>query len=54
MTADKPGRYTLTSLRLHYRLNGGGEEVREGINVVLTVCAAEPAPVDCPAEDLPW
>jgi hypothetical protein len=53
MTADKPGRYTLTSLRLHYRLNGGGEEVREGIDVIFTVCAADPAPADCAAEDLP-
>jgi hypothetical protein len=53
MTAVKPGRYTMTSLRLHYRLNGGSEEVREGIDVVFTVCAANPAPVDCAAEDLP-
>jgi hypothetical protein len=51
ITADKPGRYTLTSLRLHYRLNGGSEEAREGIDVIFTVCAADPAPTDCVQED---
>jgi hypothetical protein len=51
MTASKPGRYVLSGLRLHYRLNGGAEETREGIDVVFTVCADDPAPVDCPLDD---
>ena len=47
LTADRPGSYTLTSIRLRYRLNGGPEQVREGIDVVWTVCADEPAPASC-------
>ena len=47
LTADRPGRYTLPAVRLHYRLNGGPEQVREGIDVVWTVCADDPAPADC-------
>jgi hypothetical protein len=47
LTADRPGRYTLTSVRLHYRLNGGPEQVREGIDVVWTVCADDAAPTPC-------
>jgi hypothetical protein len=50
LTASAPGRYTLSSLRLRYRLDDGGEQVREGIDVVFTVCAADPAPTDCPED----
>lgn len=49
LTAQRPGRYRVTSVRLRYRLNGGGDEVGEGTQVVWLVCADRPAPVDCPA-----
>jgi hypothetical protein len=48
LTAHRPGRYEVTAVRLRYRLNGGGEQVGEGIDVAWTVCADEPAPADCP------
>jgi hypothetical protein len=48
LTAHRPGRFEVTSMRLRYRLNGGGEQVGEGIEVVWTVCADDPAPADCP------
>ena len=48
LTAHRPGQYRVTSLRLHYRLNGGDEQVGEGTQVVWLVCAADPAPPDCP------
>ena len=48
MTATEPGRYELTAVRLRYRINGGAEQTAEGISVVLTVCADDPAPADCP------
>ena len=47
MTAQRPGRYVLRSIRLRYRLNGGPEQVRDGIDVIWTVCADDPAPTDC-------
>jgi hypothetical protein len=47
LTPGRPGRFTLTAVRLHYRLNGGQEQVREGIDVVWTVCADDPAPATC-------
>ena len=50
MTASKPGRYVLTGVRLRYSLNGGREQVREGIDVVFTICADDPKPADCPEE----
>ena len=50
LTAERPGRYEITNVRLRYRLNGGGEQVGEGIDVVWTVCADDPAPVDCPEQ----
>ena len=48
MIPYRPGRYTVTGVRLRYRLNGGGERVGEGTDVIWTVCAADPAPTDCP------
>ena len=47
MSASGPGRYELTSVRLHYRINGGGEQVRDGISVLFTICVDDPAPADC-------
>ena len=48
LTAQRAGRFEITNVRLRYRLNGGGEQVGEGIDVVWTVCADDPAPADCP------
>ena len=48
LTAERPGRFEVTGVRLRYRLNGGGEQVGEGIDVVWTVCADDPEPADCP------
>jgi len=48
LTARRPGRFEITNVRLRYRLNGGGEQAGEGIDVVWTVCADDPAPSDCP------
>ena len=49
LTAQRPGRFDVSNVRLRYRLNGGREQVGEGIDVVWTVCADDPAPTDCPA-----
>lgn len=49
LTALRPGRFDISNVRLRYRLNGGRERVGEGIDVVWTVCAEDPAPTDCPA-----
>jgi hypothetical protein len=38
----------VTNVRLRYRLDGGAERAREGIEVVWTVCADDPKPADCP------
>jgi hypothetical protein len=46
VTASEPGRYVLTGVRLTYRLNGNEGE-GEGVDVVMTVCADDPAPTDC-------
>ena len=53
ITADKAGRYQLTKVRLHYKLNGGDEQVREGIDAVFIVCADDPKPTECVQEDNP-
>jgi len=34
LTAQRPGRFEVTNVRLRYRLNGGSEQVGEGIDVV--------------------
>jgi hypothetical protein len=47
MTSSEPGRYELTSVRLRYHLNGGAEQAGDGIDLVFTVCAADPAPASC-------
>ena len=44
MTPTTPGTYQLASVRLRLRVNGGGEQAREGISVHWTVCADDPAP----------
>jgi hypothetical protein len=51
LTAAAPGRYVLSLVRLRYRLNAGHEDTRDGIDVVFTVCADNPAPTDCPPDD---
>ncbi|HEX5014370.1 MAG TPA: hypothetical protein VFV72_09465 [Candidatus Limnocylindrales bacterium] len=48
LVANRPGRFEVTSIRLRYRINGGPEQVGEGTDVILTVCADDPAPTDCP------
>jgi hypothetical protein len=48
LTAQQPGRFEITNVRLRYRLNGGLERVKEGTDVVWTVCADDPAPANCP------
>jgi hypothetical protein len=47
MTPPKAGIYQLTGVRLRFRVNGGGERVREGLSVNWTVCADDPAPTNC-------
>lgn len=50
LTALQPGRFEIRNARLRYRLNGGGEQVGEGIDVVWTVCVDDPRPADCPEQ----
>ena len=47
LTPHSAGTFTLANVRLHYRLNGGSEQVKEGVSVVFTICAADPAPSAC-------
>jgi hypothetical protein len=51
LTARRPGRYEIDGLRLRYRLNGGSDQTREGTDVVLVVCADDPAPSECSTKD---
>ena len=53
LTPHSAGTFTLANVRLHYRLNGGSEQVKEGVSVVFTICAADPAPVDCEESPAP-
>lgn len=53
ITADRAGRYQLTKVRLHFNVNGGDEQVREGIDAVFIVCADDPKPTECVQEDNP-
>jgi hypothetical protein len=46
VTANEPGRYVVTAVRLTYRYQGA-ERAGEGTDVVLTVCAGDPAPSEC-------
>jgi hypothetical protein len=48
LTAQRPGRYELTAIRLRYRVDGDHERVATGIGVSWTVCADDPAPSECP------
>jgi hypothetical protein len=48
LTATRPGRFEVTDVRLRYKVNGGSEQVGQGIDVVWTVCADDPKPADCP------
>lgn len=47
ITARKPGRYSVTGIRVTFSLNGGSPETKEGITQYLTVCADDPAPATC-------
>jgi hypothetical protein len=47
MTPTKAGVYEMTGVRLRFRVNGGGERVREGISVNWMICADDPAPTNC-------
>ena len=40
LVPDRPGRFELTNVRLRYEINGGGERVGQGIDVLWTVCAS--------------
>lgn len=53
MTPTSAGTYQLTSVRLRFRVNGGGNQVREGISVRWTVCADDPGPKCEPPETEP-
>ena len=46
VTASEPGRFVITGVRLTYRY-GGTERQGEGVDVVMTVCADDPEPIDC-------
>ncbi len=50
LTPHRPGRFELLSVRVRYRLNGGPEQVGEGADVALLVCAGDPAPTRCETE----
>ena len=47
ITPRAAGTYTLTGVRLTLRLNGGGAQTMEGIDSVVTICAADAPPTDC-------
>jgi len=47
ITPSEPGRYVLSTVQLTYRINGAPERHGEGMDVVVTVCADNPAPSDC-------
>jgi hypothetical protein len=47
LTAHEVGRFTLSAIRLRYRINDGPEQVREGIDATFIICVADPAPETC-------
>jgi len=47
ITPRTAGTFSLTGVRLHFRLNGGREQAKEETGPFLTVCADNLAPVDC-------
>jgi hypothetical protein len=53
LTPRSAGTFSLTNIRLHYRINGLPEQVKQGISVVFTICAADPAPAGCEASPPP-
>ena len=53
VTPTAAGTYRLDAVRLRFRINGGGEQVREGITTIWTVCAADPAPACDPPDTEP-
>jgi hypothetical protein len=53
ITAAQAGRYQLDAVRLTYRVNGGQQQVGEGIDAVFIVCAGDPKPAECVQEENP-
>lgn len=53
LTPTRPGRFDLTSVRLHYRVDGGQEQVREHIDVTFVVCAGDTLPTSCEIDPAP-
>ena len=47
ITPSEPGRYVLSTVRMTYHINGAPERDGEGMDVVVTVCADDPAPSEC-------
>ena len=47
ITPSEPGRYVLSGVRLTFSINGAPERDGEGSDVVVTVCADDPAPAEC-------
>ena len=47
VTASRPGRYTLSGVRLTFRINDQPPETKEGITELFTICADDPAPASC-------
>jgi hypothetical protein len=47
VTATESGRYVITGLNVTFRINGAPERDGEGSDVVVTMCADDPAPTDC-------
>jgi hypothetical protein len=47
VTASEPGHYIVTGVRLNFRINGAPERGGDGIDVVMNVCADDPAPTEC-------
>ena len=53
ITAQQAGRYQLDAVRVTYRLNGGTDEIGEGIDTVFILCADDPKPTECVQENNP-
>jgi hypothetical protein len=51
VTASRAGRYTLSGVRLTFRINERAAETKEGITELFTICADDPAPASCGEND---
>ena len=52
LTPRVAGTFTLTGVRLRFRLNGGSEQTKESA-MTFTVCAADPGPPSTDCEPRP-